>query len=54
MRSKWGHAFDKDPYFNVNLWLQNPSFVLAFPPRSVKPWCAAAIRSEQEAFASQA
>ncbi len=38
MRSKWGEAFDRDPYFNVNLTLQNPSFALAFPPRRIKPW----------------
>jgi glycosyltransferase involved in cell wall biosynthesis len=54
LRKRWGAALEVDPYFNVNLWLQNPSFVLAFPPRGVKPWRAAAIRVEQEAFASQA
>ena len=54
LRKRWGAALEVDPYFNVNLWLQNPSFVLAFPPRRVKPWRAAAIRAEQEAFASQA
>ena len=42
MRSKWGRAFEHDPYFNINLTLRNPCFALACPPRRIKPWRAAA------------
>lgn len=38
LRMKWGHALEIDPYYNVNLSLQNPVFGLAFPPRRIKPW----------------
>lgn len=38
MRRKWGLELERDPYFNVNLVLRNPSICLAFPPRRVNPW----------------
>jgi glycosyltransferase involved in cell wall biosynthesis len=38
MRCKWGYEINRDPYFNLNLSLQSPSFHLAFPPRRQKPW----------------
>ncbi|MGO9134458.1 MAG: glycosyltransferase family 2 protein [Methylovirgula sp.] len=42
MRHKWRNRIEADPYFNVNLSLQNPAFGLAFPPRRTKPWRATA------------
>jgi glycosyltransferase involved in cell wall biosynthesis len=45
LRTKWGgYALEGDPYFNVNLSLQHPSVVLAFPPRRVKPWRMPSVR----------
>lgn len=31
--SKWAHYFAKDPYFNPNLSIEQPGYVLACPPR---------------------
>jgi len=38
MRSRWGRALDRDPYFNPNLSLRDLSISLAFPPLIDKPW----------------
>jgi hypothetical protein len=38
MLRRWGHALERDPYYNPNLRLDGPVFDLAFPPRVKKPW----------------
>ncbi|MGH7097159.1 MAG: glycosyltransferase family 2 protein [Stellaceae bacterium] len=38
MRARWGAILDRDPYFNPNLSLQDPTIALAFPPRISYPW----------------
>jgi GT2 family glycosyltransferase len=38
MRRKWGLELERDPYFNPNLVLRNPTVCLAFPPRRGKSW----------------
>ncbi len=53
MRRTWGLGLDRDPYFNVNLWFQNPAFVLAFPPRRIKPWRAHAAHAAQQALLAE-
>jgi glycosyltransferase involved in cell wall biosynthesis/SAM-dependent methyltransferase len=42
MLKTWGYTLTKDPYLNPNLSLETGNFDLAFPPRRVKPWRAAA------------
>ena len=44
MRSKWGWALCRDPYFNPNLSLRDLSVSLAFPPAIDKPWRSAGRR----------
>jgi hypothetical protein len=38
MRARWGAVLDRDPYFNPNLSLWDPTVALAFPPRVPYPW----------------
>ena len=38
MKSKWGHLLQRDPFYNLNLSLDENLFTLAFPPRTTKPW----------------
>ena len=38
MKSKWGHILQRDPFYNLNLSLDENLFTLAFPPRTTKPW----------------
>jgi glycosyltransferase involved in cell wall biosynthesis len=40
MRARWGAVLDRDPYFNPNLSLWDPTIALAFPPRVSYPWRA--------------
>lgn len=37
-RQKWRHLFEKDPFYNRNLSLENANFLLASPPRFKKIW----------------
>jgi glycosyltransferase involved in cell wall biosynthesis len=41
MRRRWGTVLDRDPYFNPNLSLWDPTIALAFPPRISYSWRAA-------------
>ena len=36
MRRRWGPVLELDPYYNVNLSLNQP-FLLAFPPKDKLP-----------------
>ncbi|MGH7039619.1 MAG: glycosyltransferase family 2 protein [Stellaceae bacterium] len=38
MRARWDAILDRDPYFNPNLSLDDPTVTLAFPPRISYPW----------------
>jgi lipopolysaccharide biosynthesis protein/glycosyltransferase involved in cell wall biosynthesis len=38
MLRRWGHVLHRDPYYNLNLSLNDGMFGLAFPPRIEKPW----------------
>ena len=38
MRARWGAILDRDPCFNPNLSLWDPTIALAFPPRISYPW----------------
>ncbi len=40
MRARWGAALDRDPYFNPNLSLSDPTIGLAYPPRVPYLWRA--------------
>jgi GT2 family glycosyltransferase len=42
MRARWAAELDHDPFYNPNLTLSVEEFGLAFPPRTAKPWAAAA------------
>lgn len=38
MRRRWSHVLAADPFWNLNLSLDDPHVALAFPPRRIKPW----------------
>ena len=38
MISRYGELLKYDPYYNVNLSLENENVELSFPPRIIKPW----------------
>lgn len=38
MQRVWGDRLNNDPFYNVNLSLNDEAFNLAFPPRRLKPW----------------
>ncbi|WP_419655295.1 glycosyltransferase, family II [Desulfosarcina variabilis str. Montpellier] len=38
MRKKWADIIDDDPYYNINLTLENLDFGLAWPPRKCGKW----------------
>jgi O-antigen biosynthesis protein len=48
MRTKWGWALDRDPYFNPNLSLRDLSVSLAFPPAVHNPWSRNPSEPKQE------
>lgn len=38
LKDRWGEWLRADPYFNPNLSLERPDFVLAHPPRHTRQW----------------
>ena len=38
MKDRWGDVLKADPYFNPNLSIDRPDFVLAYPPRHARRW----------------
>ena len=38
MHHRWEKLLENDPAYNPNLALDRPAFMLAFPPRTEKPW----------------
>jgi O-antigen biosynthesis protein len=43
MRERWQHRLSRDPFYNVNLSLENGNFELGSPVRRVRPWKSAAL-----------
>ncbi len=38
MLRRWGDILKEDPFYNPNMSIENERFLLAFPPRVMRPW----------------